>query len=174
MINKISADAILVTSDILESLESYIHDYNLDLDLDLEQETIKDWWEDVLHLDKYSFKEGLFVADLPWCNLNEESNTSEAKAHDDDIFRHGELTLKNSKIYQFILQKFHSEGLNEVYFGQLTEWIHSALKDDILPYRSELKNYVANVYSYLDKYGQDCFIIDRPNYSQRIKLINHE
>lgn len=171
LVNEIVSDSILVTASVLSRLEEFL----LLKSHSIESED-SDWWEDVLDIAKYNAKDGLFIADLPWCNIHSD-NLTEALKHDKDIFSFGEninlvkLTFKRSKVYQFLKQKLIESGEVSVYFGQVTEWVHSALKDDTLPYRSEIKIYIANLYSYVEFFGHHDFIVDRPNYSQRITLL---
>lgn len=172
-IRHIKQDAILIDAEVLKRLEEYINgiETNVECHSDL-------WWEDVIELAQYHCDDGLYVHDLPWCHLN-MSNTKEAIEHDNDVFgvdlsEDQTLRFKRSKVYQFLLQKFEHEELEEAYFGKVTEWVHSSLKDDTVPYRSEVKDYIANLYSYLEHYGKQDFSVDRPNHSQRIRLITHE
>jgi phosphatidylserine/phosphatidylglycerophosphate/cardiolipin synthase-like enzyme len=171
LVRTIVNDSIFVSKAILERLEAFVEENTSTL-----APFCDDWWEDILQVSTYHLSEGLLMTDLPWCNPNSTDNSSEALEHDIDVFKFEDddrvkACFKRSKIYRFIHQKLQQVETEEVYFGTLTEWIHSALKDDVLPYRSEVKDYVANLYSYLELYGYEDFIIDRPNYSQRIRLI---
>lgn len=172
VIHQIRDDAVEVNREILKALEAYALE-------DRDEMDINEWWEDIIELPSYNASEGLYVNDLPWCNLSHRDNSSESKEHDVDVFKLGEgvrikSCFEKSKVYQFLLQKLRQAEPNEVYFGTVTAWIHSALKDDILPYRSEIKDYVANLFTYIEHYGQEHFVIDQPNHSQRITLINHD
>jgi len=62
----------------------------------------------------------------------------------------------------------------EMYFGELTAALHSALSDDPAPYRKEVKKLTANLLSWFDNLANDEFVVDRPGYSQRIaRLTKH-
>ncbi|HIF9074243.1 phospholipase D-like domain-containing protein [Photobacterium damselae] len=172
LVRSIINDSIVITKDIIENLDKFLSD-NVEIDGAYDE---VDWWDDILSLKSYRFEEGLFVTDLPWCNPSIK-NSHESMNHDNDVFflKNKDKLLKlfnRSKIYQFLLQKLRLIESREAYFGQITEWIHLALKDDVLPYRSEVKEYVANLFVYIQLYGGQHFIIDRPNYSQRIRLKN--
>ncbi|WP_063649895.1 phospholipase D family protein [Aliivibrio fischeri] len=172
LICQIRNNAIKITSDILKKLEYYVEHFKHEQPLEVDE-----WWDNILNVsDNYNISDGLYIIDLPWCNLKSTYNTDEAVAHDGDIFKLGNAnktirSFKMSKIYQFFQKKMTEEGLTEVYYGQVVKWIHSALKDDTVPYRSQVKDYVTNFYSYIEQYGQEHFIVDRPNFSQRIKLV---
>lgn len=172
--NQVMFDSILVTNDVLSKLEDFVD--ALKDEGDYEQD---DWWENILQLRMYDVSEGLFIADLPWTRYGCDAD-NEASQHDQDVFGFNHVksnksrTQKflNSKVYQFIKQKLEQSDDGMAYFGEVTSWIHMALKDDILPYRAEIKEYVANVYSYFDSLAKSEFVIDKPNYSQRISLKN--
>lgn len=172
LVDQIRDDAIELNKEILKVLEAY--------SLGTEDETdVDEWWEHIIGLPNYREYEGLYVNDLPWCNLSNLNNPQDSVEHDMDVFNFGDdvkvkTRFRNSKVYQFILQKLKQEESHEAYFGKVTEWIHSALKEDMLPYRSEIKDYVANLYIYIEQHGKEHFVVDQPNYSQRITLINHE
>ena len=171
LINEIINDSILITNSVLLNLELYVE----------EKKTIKindcndEWWDAVLNINTYNKKLGLFIADLPWCSLDEK-NADEDILHDNDMFSFTaieNIRIKrfiSSKIYLFIKYMMKENNLKYVYFGQVTEWVHSSLKDDIVPYRAEIKNYVSNLYTYIAHLAKDEFLVDRPNYSQRITM----
>lgn len=172
LVDQIRDDAIELNREILRELEKFALE-------DPDTMEVDEWWENIIGLPSYCESEGLYINDLPWCSLNHTKNSQDRVAHDEDVFKYGDAhriksSFKNSKVYQFLLQKLKQVEPNEAYFGTVTEWIHSALKDDILPYRSEIKDYVANLYTYIEQYGKEHFVVDQPNYSQRITLVNHD
>lgn len=65
-------------------------------------------------------------------------------------------------------------GLKEndgcLFFGAITEKLHNALVSDPKPYRKDVKQLLANLLALIDKLGMDEIVIDRPNYSQRVRL----
>jgi hypothetical protein len=169
LINKIIEDSILITHSVLLSLEKYIEENKIDKVNDCNDE----WWDSVLNINTYNKELGLFIADLPWCSLNKE-NVNDDILHDDDIFSYKSTDnirikkFRGSKIYLFIKHMMKENDLNYVYFGQVTEWVHSSLKDDIVPRRAVVKNYVSNLYTYITHLAKDEFLVDKPNHSQRI------
>lgn len=58
-----------------------------------------------------------------------------------------------------------------MYFGAVTEKLHNALVTDPKPYRRDVKQMLANLLDLIEKLGMDEIVIDRPNHSQRIRLI---
>ena len=60
-----------------------------------------------------------------------------------------------------------------MYFGALSEKLHNALVSDPKPYRRDVKQMLTNLLSLCNQLGMEEIVIDRPNYSQRVKLINY-
>lgn len=61
-----------------------------------------------------------------------------------------------------------------MYFGAITEKLHNALVSDPKPYRRDVKQMLANLLSLIERLEMDEIIIDRPNYSQRIQLVEKD
>ncbi|WP_234495614.1 phospholipase D family protein [Vibrio maritimus] len=172
MIESIVADSVPVTSDTIKYLEKFEREAKANPDKLLDA-----WWNDENVDSAYMHNQGLYVADLPWCNpLKVHDSEDEMYVHDADVFKLGEQDVATracflqSKVFSFLSQHIESTENKEAYFGQVTEWIHSALKDDLTPYRSEIKTYIVNLLAYIEVYAQDLMIVDRPNYSARVSL----
>jgi len=83
--------------------------------------------------------------------------------------------IANRFIYskQFLwIKSLLSKYQGEIYFGTLTSELHNALIEDPTPYRSEVKELVKNIYSWIKFIGPDKtkIIWDRPNVSERLRL----
>ncbi|MFA0069131.1 phospholipase D family protein [Vibrio breoganii] len=173
LIETIIKDSIPVTADLIKKLEIY---KKHNATCDLVQNQVDSWWDKLLDLQEYNVKDGLYVTDLPWIDLSEPGKDPTAIEHDQDVFHFGsridalEHRFKASKIFNFVRSSLQETEQGCLYFGELTALVHSALKDDVLPYRSEIKEYIVNLISYLQLLAQDQIVIDRPNYSQRIAL----
>lgn len=57
-----------------------------------------------------------------------------------------------------------------LYFGALTEKLHNAMVSDPKPYRRDVKYMLANLLLLIEKLDMEEIVIDRPNYSQRVRL----
>lgn len=57
-----------------------------------------------------------------------------------------------------------------LYFGALSEKLHNAVISDPKPYRRDVKNMLSNLLSLIEKLDMEDIIVDRPNYSQRVRL----
>lgn len=69
------------------------------------------------------------------------------------------------------LKKVLMENNNCLYFGAITKLLHDTLISDPKPYRKDVKEYLANLIAWIEYLEIDEIQIDRPNYSQRIKLM---
>lgn len=59
-----------------------------------------------------------------------------------------------------------------MYFGELTEKLHNAMVSDPKPYRRDIKNMLSNLLLLVEKLDMEEIVIDVPNYSQRVRLVN--
>ena len=113
---------------------------------------------------KDSFKEKfnkLWVHNFPWSkaeNLLNFNNIDDDIQHDLELFgldpekinkEKLKLSLKNSKIYKWLINQIKKQENKEIYFGNLSSIIHNSLLDDPKPYRKEVKDLQANLYSFL-------------------------
>ena len=57
-----------------------------------------------------------------------------------------------------------------LFFGALTEKLHNAMVSDPKPYRRDVKNMLANLLLLIEKLDMEEIVIDRPNYSQRVRI----
>lgn len=91
--------------------------------------------------------------------------------YDGDINKFREM-VRWSNAYLWLLEILkRNEGC--LYFGALSEKLHNALVSDPKPYRRDVKQMLTNLLSLCDQLGMEEIVIDRPNYSQRVKLINY-
>lgn len=77
-----------------------------------------------------------------------------------------------SNAYLWLLETLKKNG-GCMYFGALSEKLHNALVSDPKPYRRDVKQMLTNLLSLCNQLGMEEIVIDRPNYSQRVKLINY-
>jgi hypothetical protein len=73
--------------------------------------------------------------------------------------------FKRLKIYRWLQSNVDSE----MYFGEVTIRLHSAIIDSPSPYRKDIKQLLSNLYNWIEELEIDEFYIDRPKHSQRIR-----
>ena len=116
--------------------------------------------------------ETLFTYELP-----DDSSLSDGKyvAFLDETYTGNKDKLKDSfrwsNIYLWMLQILKESG-GEIYFGELSAKLHNVLVSDPKPYRKDVKIMLTNLLSLIEELEMEDFVIDRPNYSQRIRMRN--
>jgi hypothetical protein len=78
--------------------------------------------------------------------------------------------LMRSPPVRWLRAQLDSVDPAELYFGNLTQRLHSALLDDPGPRRSEVKVLLQNVLNWIQLARLPELDIDRPNHSQRVRL----
>lgn len=82
----------------------------------------------------------------------------------DDIF----ALFQQSSIYRWLFCILEDQPEKQLFFGQTSACLHSALLDDPGPYRSEVKLILVTLLDWI-KYFEKCRIsVDRPRHSERI------
>lgn len=77
--------------------------------------------------------------------------------------------FKISKSYLW-LKKLIADNGKEMYFGEITENLHRILVNDPRPYRKEVKELLANLLQWIQDLDLGEIVVDRPNYSQRVRI----
>lgn len=80
------------------------------------------------------------------------------------------LSFQNSKPLIWLKNLLIENG-DEMYFGEISANLHNALIADPRPYRKDVKIYLQNILNWIETLEIQDFVIDRPNYSQRIRRI---
>ena len=57
-----------------------------------------------------------------------------------------------------------------LYFGGITEKLHNVLVSDPKPFRRDVKQMLSNLLKLIDELEMEEIVIDRPNYSQRVRF----
>lgn len=81
--------------------------------------------------------------------------------------------LKNafrwSNAYLWLLNTL-KENDGCLFFGAITEKLHNSLVSDPKPYRKDVKQLLANLLCMIETLQMEEIVIDRPNFSQRVRL----
>lgn len=163
-IDKLFNDAIHVNNDLLSKMREQLNAVNSH-----ESKESYTWDSSIMtmfnpHIDT------LFSYELP-----EEFSLTNGEYFSflDETFSGDIVKLKESfrwsNAYLWLLTTLQeNEGC--LYFGALSEKLHNAVISDPKPYRRDVKNMLSNLLSLIEKLQMDDIIIDRPNYSQRVRL----
>ena len=77
--------------------------------------------------------------------------------------------LRWCNAYLWLLNALNEHG-KELYFGELSSLLHSALIEDPRPYRKDVKLLLSNLLSLIEALKMDEIIVDQPRHSQRVRL----
>ena len=133
-----------------------------------------EWPEEIINQVKpdYSF---LFSEDFPACaspiNASEEELLflNIQPTEDLDYIRE---CMELSKCYNWLKDLIKKAPNHEMYFGAIAVQLHDRLLDEPRPYRKDIKVLLANLLSWISILRCTDLIIDKPNYSQRVRLAN--
>lgn len=78
-----------------------------------------------------------------------------------------------SNSYLWLLNTLKENG-GCLYFGAITEKLHNALVSDPKPYRKDVKQLLVNLLSLIEQLEMEEIVVDRPNFSQRVRLRTSE
>ena len=177
IITNLVEESILVDDDIYESLLKWKN--NLPK---IEKPSYPDFPKNIK--DKLNEKYNkLWVHNFPWvtaAELLKSTQINENLKHDLELFGLEKDNLEkniikknllNSKIYFWLTNQIKKQENHEIYFGNLSSIIHNSLLDDPKPYRKNIKELQANLYSYIKYFLEDNIIIDIPyEKSERLRL----
>jgi hypothetical protein len=172
-VERIVREAQPITYETVEKMERFINESSNDLLCMTKKNTN---WPDYIVPRELS----IWVYDFPWTNPYRQSGfTDEDIKHDIDILCISDLSnesviadsFKKTKAFNWLLKKLEEPESKELYFGELTKTLHNELRDDPAPYRRDVKILLSNLLAYCQKYANDSIKIERPRYSQKIKLL---
>ena len=85
-----------------------------------------------------------------------------------------QAALRQTKCVRWLTERIRQAPAHELYFGSLSSALHDALLDDPGPRRSEVKTLLQNLLSWVQLARLPELSVDRPNHSQRVRLLSHE
>ena len=81
------------------------------------------------------------------------------------------VAFMKTLLFQWLKQELKNAEEHTLYFGTLSQKLHQTLEDDPSPRRKEIKDLLAILLRWVE-YVPSCGIkVDRPNYSERVRLI---
>lgn len=172
-INKIVESATDLTLSMLDEMQAYLEQF---YDTN-ETELPAIWPEDILPQTSE-----LFVSDFPLgkpdvCLSEYQVNPSLPFAQIENAkgdFALASALFKRTKAYCWLKKQItKNQSERDLGFGQISRLLHDALADDPGPYRQEIKDLQANLYSYLKLYASDEVEVYMPGRrSEIIRIIN--
>lgn len=164
-IEKLFANAIIVNCDLLHEMQKQIET------IAIEQTTARHSWDSNITKLFEPYIGTLFSHELP---DKVKFIDGEYIPFLDEQFMGDKESLKNSfrwsNVYLWLLSKL-KEHDGCMFFGTIAQELYNALISDPKPYRRDVKLMLSNLLDLIEVLQMEEVIIDRPNYSQRIRLI---
>lgn len=124
--------------------------------------------------------EGLWVRELPWTEGPETVFRDEPDARHDLMLLNATLEqpetieefgalFEHTRCCRWLITQLRDHG-RQLYFGKATELLHNALLEDPKPYRKDVKVLLRNLFAWAAATLPHRFVVEAPNYSQRISL----
>lgn len=89
------------------------------------------------------------------------------RACDLDLLR---ARFRGLAVYRWLRSAVKDNG-DEIYFGRLKAYLRVSLADSPIPCRSDVTQFIQSLLAWVIALELAEFIIDRPNYSQRVRLV---
>ncbi len=178
IINNLIEDSLVIDDDIFEELKKW-----KDKLLEIKKQSLPNFPKIVDEKIKDNFDK-VWVHNFPWSTVDEllnQRDVNENIKHDLELFGLNKNEIDkdkikqgflNSKVYKWLIDLLKKQQNKEIYFGNLSSTIHNSLLDDPRPYRKDVKILQKNLYNFLKNLNLDNILLDRPNISERIRLIN--
>lgn len=162
-IENIFRDAIRVDSNLIGKLQVQ---YN---NADKRNVSTKYTWNSEI-LEMFNPKiQTLFSHDLP---DRKDVKKGDYIAFLDSVYKRDsqvKFLIRDCNVYRWLLQILDKNN-GELYYGAISSMLHSTLVSDPKPYRKDVKEMLSNLLWFIEKFEMDEIVIDKPNYSQRVRL----
>ena len=178
-IDNLFDDSILLTDSIFQDLNDAYNNIE-------KSDTYVQWPKSILEifspkvfsnakfmLSECLLSDGVEILNTFSANTEESINDLSMLAVPLNLFEKTYISNKfiHSKIFLWV-KEIIKENNGSINFGGLTYALHNALLEDPKPYRSEVKDLVKNIYSWIRLVGHQKTGItyDRPNYSEILRI----
>ena len=187
IVDAMFAEAIEVTPDLYDEFRKNVESLK-----PLAAPPVKLRWPAEFSQKLEKVPQHLWVAELLWCEspnalcitLDADSDKDIAAQHDlallgidaESLNEIDVNTLRarflESRAWRWLVARLTEADSGELYFGRLSSTLHDVLLDDPKPYRQDVKRLVVNLVGWVEEFGHHLVTVDRPNYSQRLRLTN--
>jgi len=126
--------------------------------------------------------EGLWVRELPWTEHPRDLASPGPNSHHDfsmlglipkSGFDKSKLhdSFQEARCCRWLTARLRER--EQLYFGEASEMLHSALLEDPKPYRKDVKALVSNLFTWSSVVLPETFVLDSPQHSQRLRLVRN-
>lgn len=166
-INKIVQSATPIDLALLLKMEGFLATFS-DKKLKTKETPPAMWPRALLPKDT-----GIWVNDFPLVSLESMEDSDRFKSHDQEMFGEDGERLLSSKAFCWLLRTIKESGKDHMFFGELTAQLHSSLNDDPAPFRRDVKQLLASLLTYCQKYAKEYIAIDIPHaHSERVTILS--
>ncbi len=167
-IDRVIQDSVRMTDEIFEKMEAAI-----ELVDDGDRVNSSKQWPDAI-LNLFSFDcSVLFTEDFPPISTPDHDPLETCVYLGCSLgagFSEQRAAFKSMRCFKWLEHLFCRQNSKELYFGAITALLHEALLNEPKPYRKDVKELLANLLSWIVYYECEEFVVDQPNYSQRVIL----
>lgn len=163
-IDRLFNDAILIDDDLLDKMRSQIEA------ISISRSSENHSWDTSITTMFNPHIETLFSYELPddFSLAEGEYFSFMDETYSGDLEKMKE-SFRWSNAYLWLISVLR-ENNGCLYFGALSEKLHNAMVSDPKPYRRDIKIMLSNLLSLIEVLQMEEIIVDRPNYSQRVRL----
>lgn len=162
-INNIRAKSIEITFDTLEKMEQKIKACK-------PKYTLLQWDDDIINSVLHLWTVDMLQEEINSINITNKADRILLFNNTEDNTNNIKDCFKKTKVYKWLINKLEEEKDRGLSFGAISEKLHNDINDNPIPYRKTIKQYVKNLLSYCKLFALDEMEINRPNYSEIIKL----
>lgn len=160
--------AILMSDDLYFKMNRYVNE-----NIDKSESSHFNWPPEIMNqfVPKVDV---LFTHEFPNCsslsNLQEDSLDFLGLDIGWDIDELREAFV-SSNVFRWLIQTLEKAPGQAIYYGALSAALHETVLNDPKPYRKEVKKLQSNLLNWVQELNITNVVIERPNHSQRIRLI---
>ena len=165
-IDRLFKEAIEITPAKLEEMQKFVGKSPVN------QENMPNRWPEGMFNESAS----IWVYDFPWFPPDTLDFDAKQHKHDVELFLGNEKDgvgdrFRATKSFRWLVDQLNLDPSNGLYFGTLSSKLHNDLQDDPAPYRKDVKGLLSNLLKFCSIHATNVLQIDRPNYSERVRLI---
>ena len=166
VLEKLFSESVELTDDLYNKM---LNDYNKNKDIVIKE--IK--WNEEINKSLEEKFDILLQQDFPINNYPDDLSCDEIYLNikKTDDLKEIKKKFEDSKIMRWLINELNSKDNKELYFGEVSEKLHSLIFKEPKIYRIEVKELQKKMYNWLIKLNYEYLEIDTPVHSTRIRLI---
>lgn len=112
----------------------------------------------------------IFVSELPSCPYDDKININRCGFLNQSLEGSLEENFRRSKSFRWLINALQQKDTKEMYYGELTAYLHTNIINEPKPYRKDVKILLSNLLTWVEALESDRVGQDTPNHSTRIFL----